>query len=80
MKTFPEFSLILLICCHAPATVRGEEQPSEESSLAPGDAIDFELLAFYPERWKKQGIELSMVPWRGKEIVFLTTTPDLITR
>lgn len=51
-------------------------QPPSAAEIQPGEPVDFEPLAFYPERWKKRGIELKMIPWRGEEVVFLTTGPD----
>lgn len=44
------------------------------AGLKPGDPIDYSKLAFYPNRWKEQGFELQLVPWKGEHITFLTAT------
>jgi hypothetical protein len=45
--------------------------------ITPGKPVDYSRLAFYPERWKQQGLELELVPWKGREITFLTVAGDL---
>lgn len=46
--------------------------PAGGEEIKPGKTIDTSKLAFYPKRWKQQGHALEMVPWEGKQIVFLT--------
>lgn len=46
------------------------------TALEPGKPIDYKPLAFYPDRWEKQGVDFAMTPWRGENVVFLTTSPD----
>lgn len=50
--------------------------PAFASAIEPGEPIDYKPLAFYPDRWEKQGVDFTMIPWRGESVVFLTTTPD----
>lgn len=69
-------SLPTLACCLVFQTLHASEHQAEDTSLSPGAAVDFGPLAFYPDRWKKQKVKLSMVPWSGNEVVFLTTTPE----
>lgn len=45
---------------------------SAADAITPGEPIDYERLAFYPERWKEQGVDFDMTPWRGEKVVFLT--------
>ena len=45
--------------------------PAQEP-IKPGKAVDVSGVAFYPERWKNAGHQLNLVPWTGKQIVFLT--------
>lgn len=40
--------------------------------LKPGAPIDYAKGAFFPKRWKEVGHGMELVPWVGKEIVFLT--------
>jgi hypothetical protein len=47
------------------------------SVLAPGAAVDYSKIAFNPERWKEGGVSTQLVPWFGKQIVFLTTLSNL---
>lgn len=49
----------------------------QQQALTPGDPIDFAPLAFYPDRWRKHGVPLEMVPWKGEHVVFLTNTAEL---
>lgn len=56
----------------ATLTLLAISPPSGAEEIKPGDPIDISKLAFYPERWKKQGHALEMVPWEGKRVVFLT--------
>ncbi len=55
-----------LVICLAPA-VYGQ-------TLPPGEVMQYEKLAFYPERWKDNHVSTELIPWEGKEVVFLTTT------
>jgi len=47
------------------------------AEIKAGKAVDYSKLAFYPDRWKKQGFEMQLHPWAGDEIVFLTISDDL---
>ncbi len=41
---------------------------------APQTSIDYSKLAFYPKRWKEQGVSTELYPWVGEEVVLLTPT------
>lgn len=45
--------------------------------IEPGGKVEYKNLAFYPDRWKHAKISTRLVPWEGKNIVFLTTHDDL---
>ena len=45
-------------------------------ALPPGDAMQYKSLAFYPERWRENKVSTRLIPWEGKDIVFLTTNAD----
>jgi hypothetical protein len=45
--------------------------------LQPGAAVDYSKLAFNPERWEQRGLSTQLVPWFGKQTVFLTTRSNL---
>lgn len=44
---------------------------------APGRAIDYGPMAFFPNRWKEQEHSTQLFPWEGKQVVLLTTKKDL---
>jgi hypothetical protein len=48
-----------------------------ESVVQPGPAVGCNDIVFYPERWKERNASTELFPWRGEEIVFLTTRGDL---
>ena len=62
------FSLVLLATFASPALAA--------DAITSGDPVDYSRLAFYPDRWKQKGLELELVPWKGREIAFLTVTDD----
>lgn len=70
--------LSLLLCAWQPAQAkpRQTEEPRPRA-ITPGNPIDFAPLAFYPDRWRKHGVPLEMVPWQGEHVVFLTNTAEL---
>jgi hypothetical protein len=41
--------------------------------LKPGDPFDYANHAFQPKSWEARGLDLRLIPWTGKEVVFLTT-------
>jgi hypothetical protein len=45
--------------------------------IEPGKEIEYRELAFYPKRWEQAKISTKLVPWEGKNIVFLTTERNL---
>jgi hypothetical protein len=49
----------------------------EVAPLKPVGRIDYAGLAFQPESWKKRGLSLQLVPWKGTNVVFLTTEDTL---
>ncbi|YCM42722.1 hypothetical protein V2O64_15520 [Verrucomicrobiaceae bacterium 227] len=49
---------------------------SPAAEIEAGKAIDYSKLAFYPDRWEKQGFEMQLHPWVGEHIAFLTVTDD----
>ncbi len=44
--------------------------------VVPGAAIDYQPLAFYPERWTERKLDTRLFPWEGRRIVFLTTSTN----
>jgi hypothetical protein len=62
---------VIVICLSGsfPRPLTGQE-------LKPGDRIEYKELAFEPKRWEAKKLDTKLVPWEGKHIVFLTTTPD----
>jgi hypothetical protein len=48
---------------------------AQPAMVQPGEPIDYQ--PFAPERWKEKGQSTRMTPWVGKNISFLTTSPDL---
>lgn len=67
---------LVIICAFALCGVGNNAIQAEQKNIGPGDTIDFESLAFFPDRWRKQNIDFEMVPWQGEEVTFLTTSPD----
>ena len=61
---------ILLLACLVPILT------ISAPALEPSNPIDYSKLAFYPKRWKEQGFSTDLVPWKGKQIAFLTVTKD----
>jgi len=49
---------------------------ADDSTVEPGDSIDYRDLAFYPQRWRDANIPTMLVPWEGTSIVLLTTRSD----
>lgn len=47
------------------------------ADIAPEEPLDYAPYAFFPERWKENDISTEMIPWFGKNIVFLTNTAEL---
>ena len=43
----------------------------------PGTPVEYKALAMFPDRWEKAKTSTQLVPWEGRQIVFLTTKPDL---
>jgi len=66
IRSFLHVTVLLLLCLPLQAA----------ETLSPGDAIDFEPLAFYPQRWKDNKVDMTMYPWVGEQVVFLTMSPD----
>ena len=46
------------------------------ADIKPGKAVDYSKLAFYPDRWEKQGFEMQLHPWIGEHVAFLTISDD----
>ena len=61
---FKSILLILLLPSLAPAQIKA------------GKPIDYSKLAFYPKRWETQGHAMTLTPWNGKNISFLTISAD----
>ena len=64
-------TLFLVFACLSLSPPLSAKQP-----IPPGKPFDYPSMAFYPDRWKKQGLDLPMVPWKGKHVTFVTTDPD----
>jgi hypothetical protein len=47
-----------------------------EEPLKPGEPMDYTKLAFQPDAWKKRQLDLNLIPWTGKHVVFLTVGSD----
>ncbi len=58
----------------APASARPAAGPAAGGAapLAPGAPVDYAGLAFQPDDWRRRGLDFEMVPWAGREVVFLT--------
>ena len=46
------------------------------AEIAPGEPVDYAPLAFQPKTWTEKNHDTHMLPWPGREIVFLTTPGD----
>jgi hypothetical protein len=42
----------------------------------PGKPVEYKGLAMFPDRWAMAKTSTQLVPWQGKQVVFLTTNPD----
>lgn len=79
MKLILHFPVALFLILWAPLLLAQQTETQIEStngdaqvkSIAPAN-IDFQRLAFYPDRWRKAGEDFQMLAWEGKEVVFLT--------
>lgn len=40
--------------------------------LEPGAPVDYSKHAFHPKSWEARKLDLHLIPWTGKEVVFLT--------
>lgn len=40
--------------------------------LKPGEPFDYSKHAFQPKAWEARKLEMKLIPWTGKEVVFLT--------
>ncbi|MGD0517816.1 MAG: calcium-binding protein [Thermoguttaceae bacterium] len=68
MKHIPLTILLFLIS----SLLRADEIPP----LTPGKPIDYTKLAMHPDDWKREGYSLELIPWTGKNVVFLTTNAE----
>ncbi len=50
------------------------------AEIKAGKPIDYSALAFYPDRWEKQGFEMQLHPWVGENVAFLTISDDFDTK
>jgi hypothetical protein len=48
-----------------------------ESMVQPGSPVECNEIVIDPARWKESSTSTMLVPWQGREIVFLTTRADL---
>lgn len=46
--------------------------------LEPGAPVDASKIVFNPEDWRKAGVSLELVPWRGSNVVLLTTVDSKV--
>jgi N-acetyl-beta-hexosaminidase len=51
--------------------------PQAVAPLKAGDRIDYSKCAFEPKSWEERGLSLQLTPWRGKNVIFLTTNETL---
>lgn len=75
MSTQPLLGLILSVVLTLGTGVIGADKASP--GLQPGKPVDYASLAFEPDAWRKRGLSLTLYPWAGQELVFLTTTNRL---
>ena len=46
--------------------------------IEPSEPFDYPSMAFYPDRWEKEGVhELDYVAWEGEKVALVTTTQEL---
>ena len=64
---------ILWILAMFTALVAVAQRCADAQGLRLGDTMEYKSLAFYPERWRDSHESTRLVPWEGKEVVFLTT-------
>lgn len=68
------FKLLLSICLIAlPSALEAGETPP----LKPGKDFDYTSYAFQPESWQSRGLSLTLTPWTGSKVIFLTTDASL---
>lgn len=92
MKETTHKTIVALLLCLSVSLLRAHEsqgpqpscpEPGSDSeaagALKPGSPVDYAGLAFYPSRWKRLGLSTELIPWTGKQVVFLTTTAELDT-
>lgn len=46
------------------------------AGFGPGETVDYGPLAFQPKTWAEKKLDTHMIPWEGREIVFLTLPGD----
>jgi hypothetical protein len=39
-------------------------------AIEPGAPVDYSKLAFYPKRWEQKEFEMTLTPWKGREVAF----------
>jgi len=61
--------LSFLLISHSPA--------AEVGPLQPGPRFDYAKYAFQPKSWEKLGLSTQLIPWTGKNVIFLTTDDKL---
>src|SRR4051812_28951201 len=64
----------LLVCL---AFITAPRAPAAEPLPAPGMAVDYAPLAFFPKRWQEQKQSTQLYPWQGEQVVLLTPKQDL---
>jgi lysophospholipase L1-like esterase len=69
-----------LLCDGIVRALQTKSQANELIPLQPGAAIDYSKLAFQPKSWEQRGLSLQLIPWTGKQVVFLTTDDQLDRR
>lgn len=70
------FDKTILLACVIVLTI-GCLCSADQTPVAPGDPVDYNDIAIYPERWNQLEDRPKLFPWVGDEIVFLTARADL---
>lgn len=56
-----------------PGALSAQQVEAKPEGLQPGPLVDYAPLAFQPETWAAKKRDTHLLPWVGKQIVFLTT-------
>ena len=54
-----------------------EMRAAEVAPLKPGAPFDYAKFAFQPKSWNERKLSMKLIPWTGKDVIFLTTDDTL---